>query len=73
MGSADLVVANIIADIIIKLIPQVSLKLRERGIFISSGIIQERQDEVLKVLAEYGFTVLEIKEQEGWVAIVAQK
>lgn len=73
VGSADLVVANIIADIIIKLIPQVSLKLRERGIFISSGIIQERQDEVLKVLAEYGFTVLEIKEQEGWVAIVAQK
>jgi len=73
VGSADLVVANIIADIIIKLIPQVSLKLRERGIFISSGIIQERQVEVLKVLAEYGFTVLEIKEQEGWVAIVAQK
>lgn len=71
-GKADLIVANIVADIIIRLTPDVPAKLKENGIFISSGIIAERKDDVLQTLDEYGFEVLEIKEEAGWVAIVAK-
>jgi len=72
-GKADLIVANIVADIIIKLIPSVPDKIKEKGIFISSGIIDERKEDVLKALVEHGFKVIEVREEAGWVAIVAQR
>ncbi|KJS80390.1 MAG: hypothetical protein JM58_18860 [Peptococcaceae bacterium BICA1-8] len=71
-GKADLIVANIVADIINRLIPDVLEKLKPQGIFIASGIIDERKEDVLEVLKEHNFKVIEIKEEAGWVAIVAQ-
>ncbi|SMB90903.1 ribosomal protein L11 methyltransferase [Desulfonispora thiosulfatigenes DSM 11270] len=69
---ADLIVANIVADIIIRMIPSVQNYLTEKGILICSGIIDERKDDVIKALEEYDFKTLEIKEKSGWVAIVVQ-
>jgi len=70
-GQADLIVANIVADIINRLIPDIPGKLKENGIFIASGIIDERKEDVLKVLKEYNFNIIEVKEEAGWVAIVS--
>lgn len=69
---ADVIVANIVADIIIELTPQVQKYLKEKGFFICSGIIDKRKEDVLNILAKYNLTVKEIVEKDGWVAIVAQ-
>lgn len=69
---ADLIVANIVADIIIRLVPDLNHHLQEKGIFICSGIIEERKEDVIDVLEKHNYKILEIKEKAGWVAIVAQ-
>lgn len=71
-GQGDLIIANIVADIIIRLIPDTKAYLKGPKLFISSGIIDTRKDDVLEALASNGFQVLEIRERAGWVAIVAQ-
>lgn len=71
-GQGDLIIANIVADIIIRLIPDMAAYLKGPKLFISSGIIDTRKDDVLAALAAGGFQVLEIREKAGWVAIVAQ-
>lgn len=70
-GQAHIIVANIVADIIMRLIPDVPERLKERGIFIASGIIDERKEDVISALKEQGFNIIEVKEEAGWVAIVA--
>ncbi|MFZ5753774.1 MAG: 50S ribosomal protein L11 methyltransferase [Bacillota bacterium] len=70
---ADLIVANIIADIIIKLFPQAKTNLKENGIFITSGIIGERRDDVVHTGLDLGFELVEESCQEDWVALVWQK
>lgn len=70
-GQADVIVANIVADIIKRLIPDVPARLKEKGVFIASGIIDERKEDVIKTLLENNFQIIEIKEEAGWVAIVA--
>ncbi len=71
-GEADLIVANIIADIIIKATFDIHEKLKENGLFISSGIIRDRKDDVLNAISEY-FDVIEVKEDGEWVAILSRK
>ena len=71
-GQSDLIIANIVADIIIRLIPDTAAYLKGPRLFISSGIIDTRRDDVLEALAAGHFQVLEIQEKAGWVAIVAQ-
>jgi ribosomal protein L11 methyltransferase len=72
LGKADLIIANIVADIIIRLVPDIPDKLKREGIFICSGIIDERKKDVLEVLKKYAFDVIEVREDAGWVAIVAR-
>lgn len=67
----DVIVANIIADVIIPLAPVVKWLLADGGVFISSGIIKDRRDEVLSALAQSGFNVKETAAQDEWVAVVA--
>lgn len=69
---ADIVVANIIADIIIPLSADVPSFLNKEGIFISSGIIKSRIDEVEKAIAENGLEILEVNIDGEWACIVAQ-
>lgn len=66
-GKADIIVANIIADIIIDLFPDIVNKLKLNGLFIASGIIKDRATEVLDQAREYGFNV-KFQQYEGeWV------
>lgn len=69
---ADLIVANIIADIIIKATYDIHEKLNENGIFISSGIIKDRKDDVLDAISKY-FDIIDIKEDGEWIAILSRK
>ena len=71
-GEADIIVANIIADIIIRLTPSTIQHLKGDKVFISSGIIDTRRDDVLAALKENGFAIIEVRENKGWVAIAAR-
>lgn len=70
---ADLVVANIMADIVKMLSKDVPRHLNDGGIFISSGILTERKEDVVSAIKDCGFEIVEIAEQGEWCAIAAQK
>lgn len=70
---ADIIVANIIADIIIGFTEDAWKTLNAKGIFISSGIIKDRKDEVLDKISSSGFEVLEVLEMGEWCAIAAER
>jgi ribosomal protein L11 methyltransferase len=67
---ADLVVANIIADVVIKLAEPMPQYLKKGGILLTSGIIRERREDVVKAYTGLGFEVISIDEMGDWVAIV---
>ena len=67
----NIITANIIADVIIQITPIVKESLAKDGIFIASGIIKDRHDDVLKALAKDGFAVVETAVHDEWVAIAA--
>lgn len=69
---ADVVVANIIADIIKILAKDVHSCMKEDAVFISSGIIHAKVDEVKESLVENGFEIVEVKTLGEWNAIVAK-
>ncbi len=71
-GKGDLIVANIIAEIITVLVDQVKDCLKKGGIFISSGIIKERESMVVEKLKSSGFAVKETIYDGEWVCIVAE-
>lgn len=68
----DMVFANIVADIVIALTKQVPDYLKDGGLFLASGIISERKDDVLAALAAGGFQVEEIRQKKDWVAILSR-
>lgn len=72
-GQFDVIVANIVADIIMLFAKDVGKFLKEDGVFITSGIIDTREDEVKAALLENGFTILERNEQNGWICLVCKK
>lgn len=72
-GKADIIVANIIADIIMLLTKDVKQFLKKGGYFISSGILLERKDEVVKTLEVNGFDIKEINTDGEWCCIVAKE
>ncbi|AAM24213.1 ribosomal protein L11 methyltransferase [Caldanaerobacter subterraneus subsp. tengcongensis MB4] len=71
-GKADVIVANIIADAIIRLIPDVLPHLKEEGLFLASGIIKDRFEEV-KERAEEFFEIIDMKEEKEWLSILMKK
>lgn len=71
--TADLVVANILAEIIVLLVHDLPRVLKPGGAFIASGIIEEKAKWVEASLLDAGLEVLETKHQDGWVAILAKK
>ena len=68
----DLVLSNIVSDVIIPLSRYVRDFLAPGGIWISSGIIEGRQDEVRAAIEQAGFTVLEHRQEEEWHAFMAK-
>ena len=69
----DIVVANILADVIIPMAPVIPARLKEGGIFITSGIIDFKENEVKEAIEAAGMRVLEINHQGEWVNITAIK
>ena len=69
----DIVVANILADVIIPMAPVIPARLKKGGVFITSGIIDFKENEVEEAIEKAGLTVLEINHQGEWVNITAQK
>lgn len=67
-----LVLANIVADVIMPLAPLARELLEPDGVFLCSGIIDARADEVSAALERAGLTVMEKKEKNGWVALSAR-
>lgn len=65
----DIVCANIVADVIIRLAETVRQYMKQDGVLIVSGIIEERADEVTNVLNSEGFTVVNSANKNGWVAM----
>lgn len=72
-GKFNVVVANIVADIIMEFNKDVSEFLTDDGVYITGGIIESREDEVLYSFAQNGFEVKERFEEKGWLVFVVQK
>ena len=68
-GKADAIIANIIADIIIMLLPDIPGKLHEGGVFLASGIISDRLDDVTAAAKKNGLYVEAVDTQGGWVVM----
>lgn len=66
-GKYDVVVANIVADIIVMFTENVGKFLKEDGIYITSGIIDTREQDVLDAFEKYGFEVVGRHESCGWL------
>ena len=70
---ADVVIANIIADVICMMAAPVRAHIKEGGYFICSGIARERKDEVLDALNAAGYAELDVRDQGEWTAICAKR
>ena len=71
-GGWDVVVANIVSDVIIALAPAVGPLLAPGGVFLCSGVIDDRAGEVREKLEEAGFAVLESRSSEGWFSFTCR-
>lgn len=72
-GTYDVVVANIVADVIISFCHDAGKFMTEDSVFITSGIIDTRENDVLAAFDKYGFSVRERYEQNGWLCFVVKK
>lgn len=69
----DIVVANILADVLVLLTPVIVAQMKKGGIYITSGIIKEKEETVVKAVREAGLEVVEITYQGEWVSVTARK
>ena len=72
-GKYKLVTANIVADIIIRLAPDVGAYMEDDAVLLASGIITERAEEVIAALDANGFKVIENRTENGWCAPALMK
>ncbi len=68
---ADIIVANLMADLVIILSKDVAAHLKEKSIYISSGILIEKKEVVASAIQACGFHILEIVEEGEWCALAA--
>ena len=71
-GGYDIICANIVADIIIRMTPDVSPFMSENTVLLASGIISERADDVVACFEENGFEIVERAEDNGWCALAVK-
>lgn len=69
----DIVVANILADVLIPLTPVILHQLKAGGIYITSGIIDVKEEAVVEAVKASGLEVLEVNHQGEWVSVTARK
>ena len=70
---ADVVVANILADVLVPLTPVIVNQLKDGGIYVTSGIIEDKEETVKAAVEAAGLTVLEVHHQGEWVSVTARK
>ncbi len=69
----DIVVANILADVLVPLTPVILNQLKPGGIYITSGIIDDKEETVVNCVKEAGLEVVEVTYQGEWVSVTAKK
>lgn len=69
----DIVAANILADVLVPLTPVILNHLKTGGIYITSGIIEEKEETVVEAVKAAGLEVLEVNHQGEWVSVTARK
>ena len=69
----DIVAANILADVLVPLTPVILSHLKPGGIYITSGIIEDKEETVVEAVKQAGLTVLEVNHQGEWVSVTARK
>ena len=69
----DIVAANILADVLVELTPVIVHQLKKGGIYITSGIIDDKEDTVVKAVQDAGLEVLDVTYQGEWVCVTARK
>lgn len=70
---ADVVVANIVADVIIKLLPDLPSHLKKQGVFIASGIIKDKAQQVENAIEEMDMIIEDITQAGEWVAFACRR
>lgn len=70
---ADIVVANILSEIIVPLIPEAYDVLKPGGLFLTSGIIEDKKELILSEQKKQGFIIIQVQQMKDWCSIVAQK
>lgn len=69
----DIVTANILAEVLVPLTPVIRHQLKPGGIYITSGIIDDKEETVVHAVKQAGFEVLEVNYQGEWVSVTAKK
>ena len=69
----DIVTANILADVLVPLTPVIIHQMKKGGIYITSGIIDDKEETVVEAVKKAGLTVLEVTHQGEWVSVTARK
>lgn len=69
----DIVVANILADVLVPLTPVIVNQMKKGGIYITSGIIDDKEETVVNAVKAAGLEVLEVTYQGEWVSVTARK
>ncbi len=72
-GAYDLIAANIVASVIIPLTPMIPSMLKDTGIYISSGIIIDRLEDVKRAIIENGFEIVDLLTEGDWAAVASRK
>lgn len=72
-GCYDIVVANILADVLLQLTPVIVNQLKSGGIYITSGIIDDKEQTVVDAVKAAGLEVLDVTYQGEWVCVTARK
>ena len=68
----DVIVANIVADVIISLLPTIKKLINKNGTFICSGIIKERLEDVKNAMKKENITPCTVSEEDGWAAVTCK-
>ncbi len=72
-GGYDIICANIVADIIIRMTPDVGAFMSDKTVLLASGIISERCADVVACFEQNGFKIVELAEDNGWCALAVRK
>lgn len=70
---ADIIVANLMADLVIRLTPAAAVHLKPGGIYITSGILDIKEDVCVQAIREAGFEILEVMQDGEWRAVAAKR